>query len=94
MAIVQTAVMNFRMQVSVQILVFSRYTPMSGIAGSYGSFIATWMDLEIIIPREVNQPEKDTYHTTNMECKKNYTNKLIFKKNNGFTDLENIFMVT
>ena len=80
MAIVQTAVMNFRMQVSFQILVFSRYTPMSGIAGSYGSFIATWIDLEIIIPREVNQPEKDTYHTTNMECKKIIQINLYLKK--------------
>ena len=81
MAIVQTAVMNFRMQVSFQILVFSRYTPMSGIAGSYGSFIATWMDLEIIIPREVNQPEKDKYRMTTLIYgmqKKNDTNKLIF----------------
>ena len=25
-------------------------------------FIATWMDLEIIILKEVNQKEKDKYH--------------------------------
>ena len=55
MAIAQTAVMNVRVQVSFQIMTFSRYTPMSGIAASYGHFIATWMDLEIIIPSEVNQ---------------------------------------
>ena len=27
------------------------------------SFAATWMDLEIIIPSEVSQTEKDKYHT-------------------------------
>ena len=26
-------------------------------------FVATWMDLEIIILSEVNQTEKDKYHT-------------------------------
>ena len=25
-------------------------------------FVATWMELEIIIPNEVNQKEKDEYH--------------------------------
>ena len=25
-------------------------------------FAATWMDLEIIIPSEINQTEKDKYH--------------------------------
>ena len=39
---------------------------MSGIARSYSSFIATWMDLEIIIPSEVNQTEKDKYCMTTL----------------------------
>ena len=29
------------------------------------SFATTWMDLEIIIPREVSQKEKDKYHDIN-----------------------------
>ena len=29
---------------------------------------ATWMDLEIIIPSEVSQTEKDKYHTILLIC--------------------------
>ena len=29
-------------------------------------FAATWIDLEIVIPREVNQTEKETYIITYM----------------------------
>ena len=36
LAIVNSAAMNIRMDVSFLIMVFSRYMPRSGIAGSYG----------------------------------------------------------
>ena len=39
LAIVNSSVMNVRMQVSFQIMVFSSYMPRSGIAESYGSSI-------------------------------------------------------
>ena len=29
---------------------------------------ATWMDLEIIIPSEVSQTEKDKYHMISLKC--------------------------
>ena len=31
-------------------------------------FTATWMDLEIIIPSEVSQTEKDKYHMISLIC--------------------------
>ena len=31
-------------------------------------FAATWMDLEIIILREVSQTEKDKYHIISLIC--------------------------
>ena len=31
-------------------------------------FAATWMDLEVIILSEVNQSEKDKYHTISLIC--------------------------
>ena len=31
-------------------------------------FAATWMDLEIIIPSEINQTEKDKYHMISLIC--------------------------
>ena len=31
-------------------------------------FAATWMDLEIIIPSEVSQKEKDKYHMIEVIC--------------------------
>ena len=31
-------------------------------------FAATWMDLEIIILREVSQKEKDKYHMISLTC--------------------------
>ena len=37
LVIVNSAAMNIGVHVSFQILVFSRYTPWSGLAGSYGS---------------------------------------------------------
>ena len=37
LAIVNSAAMNIGVQESVQIIVFSRYMPRSGIAGSYGN---------------------------------------------------------
>ena len=41
-------------------------------------FPATWMDLEIIIPSEVSQAEKDNYHMISLLSrilKKNGTNE-------------------
>ena len=32
------------------------------------SFAATWMDLEIIILREVSETEKDKYHRISLTC--------------------------
>ena len=31
-------------------------------------FAVTWMDLEIIIPSDVNQKEKDKYHMISLIC--------------------------
>ena len=44
-------------------------------------FAAMWMDLEIIIPSEVSQTEKDKYHMIShmQNLKKNDTNELIYK---------------
>ena len=45
-------------------------------------FAATWMDLEIIIPSEVSQTEKNKYHMILLICeiyKKKDTNELIYK---------------
>ena len=32
------------------------------------SFAATWMDLEIVMPSEVSQTEKEKYHTVSLIC--------------------------
>ena len=32
------------------------------------SFVATWMDLEIIILSEVSQTKKDKYHKKSLRC--------------------------
>ena len=42
LAIVNSAAMNTGVYVALQIMFFSRYMPMSGIAGSYGSYILTF----------------------------------------------------
>ena len=45
-------------------------------------FAATWMDLEIIILREISQTEKDKYHMILLICKiteKMNTDELIYK---------------
>ena len=44
-------------------------------------FVATWVDLEIIIQSEVSQAEKDKYHMISLICGilKNDTNELIYK---------------
>ena len=44
-------------------------------------FVATWMDLEIILLSEVSQTKKDKYHdiTYMQNLKKNDTNELIYK---------------
>ena len=42
-AIVNSAAINIRVHVSFGIMVFSRYMPMSGVAGSYGSSIFSFL---------------------------------------------------
>ena len=42
-------------------------------------FVATWMDLEMIILSEVSQTEKDKYCITYMWNLKNNTNESIYK---------------
>ena len=43
-------------------------------------FIATWMDLEIIILSEISQTEKDKYYITYMESKKIIQKNLFTKQ--------------
>jgi len=44
-------------------------------------FVATWMNLEIIILREINQTKKvNIQYPLYEESKKNYMNELIYKK--------------
>ena len=42
-------------------------------------FVATWMDLQIIILSEISQTEKDKYHITYVESNKNETEELIYE---------------
>ena len=47
-------------------------------------YIATWMDLEIIIISEVSQTEKDKYHMISLVCRiKKQKNELIYKTEIG-----------
>ena len=47
-------------------------------------FIATWMDLEIIILSEVSQTEKDKYRMISLVCRiKKQKNELIYKTEIG-----------
>ena len=43
LAIVNSAAVNIGVHVSFQIMVFSRYMPRSGIAGSYGNSIFSFL---------------------------------------------------
>ena len=45
------------------------------------SFVATWMDLEIIILSEASQTEKDKYHMKSLirEILKKGTNEFLYK---------------
>ena len=43
------------------------------------TFVATWIDIEIIIISEVSQTEKDKYMVSLMWNVKNNTNELIYK---------------
>ena len=45
LAIASSAAMNTEVHISFQIMVFSRYMPRSGIAGSYGGSIFSYDDL-------------------------------------------------
>ena len=43
-------------------------------------FVATWMDLEIVILSEVSQTGKEKYHMPSLICgKRNDTNELTYK---------------
>ena len=46
-------------------------------------FVATWMDLEIVILSKVSQTEKEKYHMILLICRiflKNDKNELIYKR--------------
>ena len=49
LAIVNSAAMNNGIHVSFSILVSSGYTPRSGIAGSYGGFIPSYLFIYLFI---------------------------------------------
>ena len=57
-------------------------------------FVATWMDLEIIILSEVNQMEKDKCHITYIWNLKKVYKWTYLQNRNRPTDIENKFMVT
>ena len=40
----------------------------SAIKNEIMPFEATWMDLEMTIPSEINQKEKDKYHVMSLTC--------------------------
>ena len=56
-------------------------------------FVATWMELEILILSEVSQKEKDKYNMiTDIWNLKYETNELIYKRNR-LTDMKNRLVV-
>ena len=58
-------------------------------------FVATWMDLEIIILSEISQTEKDKYHMISLICGIQKRYKWIYLQNrNILTDIENKLMNT
>jgi len=65
LAIINSAVMNSGVHVSLSILVSSVCMPSSGIAAikknTFGSVLMRWMKLELIIQSEVSQKEKHQY---------------------------------
>ena len=57
-------------------------------------FVATWMDLEIIILSEVSQRKTNIiWHHLYVESKKNDTNETYLKNRNRLTNIENELMV-
>ena len=47
-------------------------------------FEVTWIDLEMIILREVSQKEKDKYHVISLICGiENMTNEPVYKTDTG-----------
>ena len=55
-------------------------------------FAVTWMDLEIAIPSEVSQTEKDKYHMISLL--KKMVQGTYLQNRNRVTDVENKIMVT
>ena len=52
-----------------ELTVFSGYMPRSGIAGSYGSSVFSFLrNLEIVILSEISQTQKDKYHMVLLIC--------------------------
>jgi len=58
------------------------------------SFIATWMDVETVILSKVSQNRKTNHMISLIGEILNYTNKLVYKTKNRFTNLEIEIMVT
>ena len=56
-------------------------------------FVATWIDLEMIILSEVNQRQISYYIIYMWNMKKSYTNELIYKTER-FTNTQSTRMVT
>ena len=47
-AVINTAAVNIGVHVSFSVLVSSRYMPRSGLAGSYGGFISSFLRISIL----------------------------------------------
>ena len=58
------------------------------------SFVATWVDLEIIILRKVNQTEEDKYHTISYLNPKKKKKIITYKKRKKKKDTNEVICRT
>ena len=42
----------------------------SAVKKKISSFVTVWMDLESVMLSEINQSEKDNYHTISLVCRR------------------------